>query len=55
MDKGLGCVDARLLADVALAMDITMWTNDRRLRQGAEKPRLAYARDAEIRLYRARQ
>jgi len=46
MGKGLGFVDAHLLAAVALAGDATLWTHDRRLRLAAEQRRLAHAPDA---------
>jgi predicted nucleic acid-binding protein len=46
MGKGIGFVDAHLLAAVALAGDATLWTYDRRLRLAAEQRQLAYAPDA---------
>lgn len=36
MGKGIGFVDAHLLAAVALAADATLWTRDKRLRQEAK-------------------
>ena len=42
LGKGIGFVDAHLLAAVALAADATIWTNDRRLGKATEKLRLAY-------------
>lgn len=46
MGKGIGFVDAHLLAAVALAADAGLWTHDHRLREAAERLRLAYAPDA---------
>ena len=45
MGKGIGFVDAHLLAAVALAADARLWTHDRRLDQASAKLRLAYAPD----------
>ena len=45
MGKGIGLVDAHLLAAVALAADAKLWTHDRRLDQASTKLRLAYAPD----------
>ena len=45
MGKGIGFVDAHLLAAVALAADARLWTHDRRLDRASTKLRLAYAPD----------
>ena len=45
MGKGIGFVDAHLLAAVALAADARLWTHDRRLDQASAKLRLDYAPD----------
>ncbi|MCA1778414.1 MAG: PIN domain-containing protein [Xanthomonadaceae bacterium] len=47
MGKGIGFVDAHLLAAVALAADATLWTHDRRLRQAAKSLRLVNATSRE--------
>jgi len=46
MGKGIGLVDAHLLAAVALAADAGLWTHDHCLCRAAERARLAYAPDA---------
>ena len=43
MGKGIGFVDAHLLAAVALAADATLWTHDKQLRQAAKSLGLAHA------------
>ena len=45
MGAGIGFIDAHLLAATALASDATLWTNDRRLHQTAEKLGLASKSD----------
>lgn len=45
MGKGIGFVDAHLLAAVALAADARLWTHDRSLDRASTKLRLAYAPD----------
>ena len=45
MGAGIGFIDAHLLAATALASDATLWTNDRRLHQTAEKLGLASQSD----------
>lgn len=45
MGRGIGFVDAHLLAAVALAADARLWTHDRRLDRASTKLRLAYAPD----------
>lgn len=42
MGKGIGFVDAHLLAAVALAADAGLWTHDHRLRRAAVKLDLAH-------------
>ena len=42
MGRGIGFVDASLLASVALQVDTTLWTADRRLRSIAEERQMAY-------------
>ena len=43
MGKGIGFVDAHLLAAAALAADATLWTHDKRLRKAANSLGLAHA------------
>jgi predicted nucleic acid-binding protein len=42
MGKGIGFMDAHLLASVALAADAKLWTHDKRLGQLAKKLKLGY-------------
>jgi hypothetical protein len=42
MGKGIGFVDAHLLASVALAADARLWTRDRRLGEVAKRLRLGF-------------
>jgi predicted nucleic acid-binding protein len=46
MGKGIGLIDAHLLASVALTGDATIWTRDRRLQREAQKLELASTPDA---------
>lgn len=45
MGRGIGYVDAHLLAAVTLAGSTRLWTRDRRLRSVAETLKLAYGQD----------
>ena len=42
MGRGIGFIDAHLLAATALAGDATLWTRDRRLKRLAAEQELAY-------------
>ena len=46
MGKGLGFVDARLLAATALGGDARLWTRDKRLREASMQLGLAFSRPA---------
>ncbi len=45
MGRGIGYVDAHLLAAVALAGSAQLWTRDKRLRKVADSLTLAYGKD----------
>ncbi|MEE8429453.1 MAG: type II toxin-antitoxin system VapC family toxin [Gammaproteobacteria bacterium] len=45
MGRGIGYVDAHLLAAVALAGSVRLWTRDKRLRTAADSLALAYEKD----------
>jgi len=47
MVKGIGFVDAHLLAAVALAANATLWTRDKRLTQAAKSLELEHAATRE--------
>ncbi len=44
MGRGIGYVDAHLLAAVALAVSARLWTRDKRLRTAADALALAYGK-----------
>ena len=45
MGRGIGYVDAHLLAAVALGGETRIWTRDKRLRTVADAIALAYGKD----------
>jgi predicted nucleic acid-binding protein len=42
MERGIGYIDAHLLASAALSDNVRLWTNDKRLRSAAADLHLAY-------------